>query len=108
MFGLAMGEWFLLRPVRRVVLLLLAIVLALTTNLARTLALSLQAEWHGVNSLDRVHDFIGNTMITALIVGIWVAGKLLAPRLNPRPLPPATEMAGQARRLLANVRTQAR
>src|SRR2546426_5805987 len=73
MFGLAMGEWFLLRPVRRVVLLVLAIVLALTTNLARTLALSLQAEWHGVDSLDRVHDFIGNTTITALIVGIWVA-----------------------------------
>ena len=89
MFGLAMGEWFLLRPARRVVLLLLAIALALATNLARTLALSLQAEWHGVDSLDRVHDFIGNTTITALIVGIWVAGKLLAPRAKRRPLPPA-------------------
>jgi exosortase len=108
MFGLAMGEWFLLRPVRRVILLLLAVVLALTTNLARTLALSLQAEWHGVNSLDRVHDFIGNTTITALIVGIWVAGKLLAPRVKRRPLPPATEIAGQGRRLLAKVRTEAR
>jgi len=108
MFGLAMGEWFLLWPVRRVVLLLLAIVLALATNLARTLALSLQAEWHGVDSLERVHDFIGDTTITALIVGIWVAGKLLAPRAKRWPLPPATEIAGQARRLLAKLRTEAR
>ena len=108
MFGLAMGEWFLLRPARRVVLLLLAIVLALTTNLARTLTLSLQAEWHGVDSLDRVHDFIGNSTITALIVGIWVAGRLLAPRAKRRPVPPATEIAGQARRLLTKLRTEGR
>src|SRR5437667_3550663 len=108
MFGLAMGDCFLLRPVRRVVLLLLAIVLALATNLARTLALSLRAAWHGVDSLDRVADSIGNTTITALIVGIWVAGKLLAPRANWSPLPPATEIAGQARRFLAMLRTEAR
>src|SRR5207245_10533355 len=108
MFGLAMGEWFLLRPVRRVVLLLLAIVLALATNLARTLALSLQAEWHGVDSLDRVHDFIGDTTITALDVGIWVAADLIARRAKRWPLPPATEIAGQARRLLAKLRTEAR
>jgi exosortase len=80
MFGLAMGEWFLLWPVRRVILLLIAVALALVTNLIRTLALSLQAEWHGVESLDRVHDLIGNIMITALILLIWVAGKVLAPR----------------------------
>jgi exosortase len=79
MFGLAMGEWFLLRPARRLVLLGAAIVLALATNLIRTLALSLHAEWHGVDSLDRVHDLIGNVMITALIVGIWITGRLLAP-----------------------------
>ena len=108
MFGLAMGEWFLLRPVRRVVLLLLAIVLALATNLARTLALSLQAEWHGVDSLDRVHDFIGNTTITALIVGIWVAGKLLAPRAKHRSSLLPAEIAVAARRLLAKLRTEAR
>src|SRR5713226_7884841 len=97
MFGLAMGEWFLLRPVRRVVLLLLAIVLALTTNLARTLALSLQAEWHGVDSLERVHDLIGNVIITALIVGIWIAGKLLAPPATHRMSLSLHEMADRVR-----------
>src|SRR5207245_2044932 len=77
MFGLAMGEWFLLRPARRLILLFVAIALALATNLARTLALSLQAEWNGIDSLDRVHDLIGNVMISTLIVGTWIAGKLL-------------------------------
>src|SRR5258708_5146645 len=40
MFGLAMGEWFLLRPGRRIILLLIAVALALVSNLIRTLALS--------------------------------------------------------------------
>jgi exosortase len=79
MFGLAMGEWFLLRPARRIVLLGIAVALALATNLIRTVALSLRAEWHGVDSLDQVHDLIGNVTITTLIVVIWIAGKLLAP-----------------------------
>jgi exosortase len=86
MFGLAMGEWFLLRPARRVVLLTAAIVLALATNLIRTLALTLQAEWHGVDSLDRFHDLIGNVMITTLILAIWIIGKLLAPPRRSHPL----------------------
>jgi len=85
MFGLALGEWFLLRPGRRVVLLVIAIALALATNLARTIALSLQAEWHGVGSVEKVHDLVGNFTVTALIVGIWIAGKLLSkPAAPPR------------------------
>jgi exosortase len=83
MFGLAMGEWFLLRPWRRVILVVIAVALALITNLARTLALSLQAEWHGVDSIERVHDLIGNIVITALIVTIWLAGKFLASSRGP-------------------------
>lgn len=78
MFGLAMGEWFLLRPLRRVALLAVALFLAMGTNLIRTLILSFQAHRHGLQSLDQVHDLIGNVMITALIVAIWIAGKLLA------------------------------
>jgi exosortase len=81
MFGLAMGEWFLLRPARRIVLLVLAIALAIATNLVRTLLLSLQAERHGVESVEHVHDLIGYIVITSLIIGIWIAGKFLAPRV---------------------------
>lgn len=80
MFGLAMGEWFLLRPGRRFILLLAAIALALATNLIRTVALTLEADRHGVDSLDRFHDVIGNAVITTLILAIWAIGKLLAPR----------------------------
>src|SRR4029077_761340 len=78
MFGLAMGEWFLLRPMRRVVLLGIAILLALGTNLARTLTLALQAERHGPESVGDVHDLVGNVVITALVLAIWMAGKLLS------------------------------
>jgi exosortase len=79
MFGLAMGEWFLLRPARRLVLVLVAIAFAFATNLIRTVALTLAVDQHGPESLDRYHDLIGNIMITLLIVAIWLIGKLLAP-----------------------------
>ena len=78
MFGLAMGEWFLLRPGRRVLLLGIAIVLALLTNLARTLTLALHAEWHGAGTVEQVHDLVGNIVITALVLAIWFAGKCLS------------------------------
>ena len=80
MFGFAVGEWFLLRPARRVVLLGIAVLLALATNLTRTLILSLQAERHGAASIEEVHDLVGNIMISALIFGLWFAGKLLSRR----------------------------
>jgi exosortase len=91
MFGLAMGEWFLLRPARRVALVFTAIALAFATNLIRTVALTLAVEWHGPESLDRYHDLIGNIMITLLIAAIWVMGKLLAPA---RPAVSATKRIG--------------
>ncbi len=80
MFGLAMGEWFLLRPSRRVLLLVLAVIFALLSNLGRTLTLALQAEWHGIAALERIHDFTGNVAITALVLAIAVSAKLLAGR----------------------------
>ncbi len=80
MFGLAMGEWFLLRPLKRVALLLIAIVLALGTNLIRTFALSLQAEWHGVASVENIHDLTGNLVVTAMVIAIWLCGRLLRRR----------------------------
>lgn len=80
MFGLAVGEWFLLRPGRRLLLVALAVALALVTNLARTLTLALQAEWHGANSVEQIHDMVGNIVITGLVLLIWLAGKFLARR----------------------------
>lgn len=103
MFGLAVGEWFLLRPSRRMLLLALAIALAFLTNLARTVALSLQAEWHGVSSVNDVHDLIGNITITSLIVGIWLAGKLFAPKPTHAALPEWEQMKPKVREFFATI-----
>jgi exosortase len=80
MFGLAMGEWFLLRPLRRIALLLIAIALALCTNLIRTLALSLQAESHGLDVVEKIHDLTGTLAVTALVVAIWICARALRSR----------------------------
>jgi exosortase len=77
MFGLAMGEWFLLRPFKRIALLFVAIALALGTNLIRTFVLALQAEWHGIAAVDRIHDLTGNLLVTLMVVAIWFCGRLL-------------------------------
>jgi len=77
MFGLAMGEWFLLRPQRRIVLLLIAIALALCTNLIRTLVLSLQAEWNGLSAVEKIHDFTGTLAVSALVFSIWIFARAL-------------------------------
>jgi exosortase len=102
MFGLAMGEWFLLRPVRRIILLMVAVILAIATNLVRTLLLSLQAERHGIESVDRVHDLIGNVVIATLIVGIWVVGKLLASRVTKPVALSIKQITERARQLFAS------
>jgi exosortase len=80
MFGLAMGEWFLLRPFRRIALLLIAVALALTTNLIRTLALSLQAEWNGLAAIEKIHDLTGTLAVTILVIAIWICARTLRSR----------------------------
>jgi exosortase len=77
MFGLAMGEWFLLRPLRRIALLFVAIALAFTTNLIRTLALSLQAEWHGLDAVEKIHDLTGTIAVIVLVIAIWICALAL-------------------------------
>jgi exosortase len=80
MFGLAMGEWFLPRPLRRIALLILAIALAFATNLIRTVALSLQAEWYGLDAVEKIHDLTGTLAVTALVVAIWICARALRSR----------------------------
>jgi len=77
MFGLAVGEWFLLRPLRRIALLFVAIALAFATNLIRTLALSLQAGWHGLEGVEKIHDLTGTLAVIALVIAIWICALAL-------------------------------
>jgi exosortase len=80
MFGLAIGEWFLLPALRRIALLILAIALALCTNFVRTVMLSLQAEWHGIESVEAIHDLTGTLAVVVLVIAIWLCGLALRPR----------------------------
>jgi len=80
MFGLAMGEWFLLRPPRRIALLLIAIAFALITNLIRTVMLSLHAEWHGLDAVEKIHDLTGTLAVVVLVVAIWISALALRSR----------------------------
>jgi exosortase len=72
MFGLAMGEWFLLPVLRRIALLVIAIALAFCTNLVRTVVLALQAEWHGLGAVDTIHDVTGTLAVVVLVIAIWL------------------------------------
>jgi len=80
MFGLAVGEWFLLRPLRRIALLALAMALASATNLLRTFALALQAEWHGLDAVEGIHDITGTIAVIILVIAIWLCGVALRSR----------------------------
>ena len=80
MFGLAIGEWFLLPALRRIALLILAIALALCTNLVRTVVLSLQAEWNGIESVEGIHDLTGTLAVIVLVVAVWGCGVALRSR----------------------------
>src|SRR5436305_12633331 len=72
-----MGEWFLLHPLRRSLLLFLAIALALCTNLIRTLALSLHAERHGLEAVEKIHDLTGTLAVIVLVIAIWISALAL-------------------------------
>lgn len=77
MIGLAVGELFLLPPIRRALLLTAALALAMLTNLIRTLALCLIVDRLGPDGFQRYHDTVGNTVLFLLPIAIWGAGKLM-------------------------------
>jgi exosortase len=83
MFGLAIGEWFLLPALRRIALLVIAIALALCTNLVRTIVLSLQAEWHGLAAVEGIHDLTGTLAVVVLVIAIWLCGVASRSQQNP-------------------------
>ena len=103
MFGLAMGEWFLLPTLRRIALLFIAIALALCTNLIRTLVLSLQAEWHGLAAVDEIHDLTGTLAVIVLIIAIWLCGVALRLRQHPVVSVYSENLGARLRLLAANI-----
>jgi exosortase len=93
MVALAVGEFFRLSAARRVGLLILGLVAALTGNALRSLTLSLAACRSGSEAVDAIHDGTGLAVLVVASVLVLLAGKLLArpaPAAPPSPaLPPA-------------------
>lgn len=101
MYALAVGELFLLTAGRRAALVGLTVLVAFILNLIRTFILCYQAEQHGVQILDKIHDQVGIIMSLFLPVSVWGLGKLFA---GPEPqIPKEAEPTGNwVKRQLAN------
>lgn len=85
MYALAVGELFLLRPSRRVYLVALTVLAAFILNFIRTFILCYQADKHGIQIVDKIHDQVGIGMSLVLPLTVWGLGKLFA---EPEPVIP--------------------
>lgn len=77
MIAFAVGEWMMLGWWRRLFLIPVGFAIALVTNFARTLALSLAGARGGNEALNAMHDPAGWMAWVLLVCGIVVAGRLL-------------------------------
>ncbi|MCE0498343.1 MAG: exosortase/archaeosortase family protein [Methylacidiphilales bacterium] len=73
MLGCLLGEIYRLGALRRVVLVLLTIVLALVGNYGRTLFLALLAVFHGNDAVMAWHDTAGYSILLLTGAGAWLA-----------------------------------
>ena len=77
MVALFLGEFYLFSPLRRSILLLVGLGLAVVTNLGRTITLALVATWHGSEVMAAWHDRIGYIVLIICIGGLWFVAWLL-------------------------------
>jgi exosortase len=89
MVSLAVGEFFRLAWPRRVILLVLGIGAALAGNAIRSLTLSVAACQDGAAAVESIHDGTGLAVLAGASAVVLLAGKLLAPKIAPRPTQPA-------------------
>ena len=90
MVALFLGEFFRLRAVRRVVLLLIAVFAALLGNIFRSSFLAFVASRNGLASVEAWHDFAG-MMVMVLALGIIVVAAIYLRKKGSvpiRPIPP--------------------
>lgn len=72
------GEIFRFGWLRRLALLLAALVVALLTNVSRTLFLSWTASREGLVSVEKWHDPAGFLILSVCLLVIWIIGFLMA------------------------------
>jgi exosortase len=82
MISLFMGEFYLFKWPRRILLLLIGFVLAMAFNLFRASLLTWLAANKGMAAIAEYHDEAGFTIMLACIAGLWGAAWLLSRRKN--------------------------
>jgi len=78
MVSLAIGELLWISPARRTVLVIVAVAMALLSNLARTFTLCWIMEHDGPDAMHHQHDLVGNTAMWSYYALIFIVGKILA------------------------------
>jgi exosortase len=79
MVSLFLGEFYRLRPLRRVVLIVFGAALAFVCNIGRTFLLCQVAASSGIPAIHRWHDPAGFTILVICLFGLWALSMWLKP-----------------------------
>ncbi len=99
MYGVALGELFLLTVPRRLVMVAAAFTFAVVLNICRTFILCWQVDAHGMDQLDKVHDMVGGAMSLVLPLMLFAAAWLLRKEEIALAGPARTALAAVSRRI---------
>jgi exosortase/archaeosortase family protein len=80
MISLFLGEFYAMRPSRRVILVLAGAALAFAFNIIRTLILCLVGANSGIDRIHSWHDSAGLTILFACLLGLWAVSLVLKPK----------------------------
>jgi len=77
MMAFFLGELYRFSTARRCALIVLAVIIALITNIGRVLVLAGLATSQGLDAIDRWHDPAGTVLVTVCFALLWVTAALL-------------------------------
>jgi exosortase len=83
MASLFLGEFYWLRPGKRVFLVLAGVVLAFVCNVGRAFLISVVAAQNGLEAISRWHDPAGYTILTLCLIGVSVIANFFGPNAPP-------------------------
>ncbi len=92
MASLFLGEFFMLKPARRLALVAAGAALAFIANCTRVFALTVVAHRHGGNVSDGWHDFVGGTATCLIFALLLVTALFLARGSTPATQPRASSI----------------
>jgi exosortase len=83
MASLFLGEFYWLRPGKRVLLVLAGLVLAFVCNVGRAFLISMVAAQKGLEAISSWHDPAGYTILTLCLIGVSLIASLSGPSVPP-------------------------